>query len=341
MSTPQRLELTREQILAFRRTAGALEGRLAPGAASLRRAAWVGLQDSMPRAALLSLHARVEGVLPDTWEDSALIQVWGPRFSAYVIAADDRAVFTLGRLPDATAGRRFAQETADRLEDFLDGRRISYAEAGHGLGLNPNALRYTAPTGRVLLRWEGARLPTIWTVSAPDMDPGQARLELARRYLHIFGPTTAESFARWAGIPLARGRAAFATLGPALLPVSTPVGDAWILAADESAFGQPAAATAPARLLPSGDAYWLLKGRDRELLVPDAARRAQLWTPRVWTGAVLIHGEIAGIWRRAAANVTVETWRQLSPAEREAVEAEAATLPLPDVHGQCRVRWVG
>ena len=66
MSMSPRLELTRAQILAFRRAAGALEARLAPGAASLRRAAWAGLQDSMPRAALLSLHARVEGARPDT-----------------------------------------------------------------------------------------------------------------------------------------------------------------------------------------------------------------------------------------------------------------------------------
>ena len=54
------LELTRAQILAFRRQVGALEERLPRGARSLRQAAWAGLQDSMPRAALLSIHARVE-----------------------------------------------------------------------------------------------------------------------------------------------------------------------------------------------------------------------------------------------------------------------------------------
>jgi hypothetical protein len=341
MSMSPRLDLTRAQILAFRRTVGALDARLAPGAISLRRAAWAGLQDSMPRAALLSLHARVAGVQDDTWEDPALVQVWGPRFSAYVVAAEDRAIFTLGRLPDDARARRFAQETADRLEDFLAGRRMSYADAGRALGLNPNALRYAAPTGRVLIRWEGARRPSIWMVPAPDLDPGEARLELARRYLHILGPATAASFARWAGIPPARGLAAFNALGPALLPVATPIGDAWLLAADEPALRAPGAAPAPARLLPSGDAYWLLQGRDRELLVPDAARLPQLWTPRVWPGAVLVRGEVAGIWRRDAASVAIEAWRQLSPAEREAVEVEAAALPLPDVHGRIRVRWVG
>ena len=77
-----RLELTRGQILAFRRRVGALDERLPRGPASLRRAAWVGLQDSMPRAALLSIHARVEGTQPSTWEDPTLVQLWGPRYSA-------------------------------------------------------------------------------------------------------------------------------------------------------------------------------------------------------------------------------------------------------------------
>ena len=58
------LKLTRQQILAFRRRVGGLEERSAPGPASLQQAAWAGLQDSMPRAALLSLHARIEGIEP-------------------------------------------------------------------------------------------------------------------------------------------------------------------------------------------------------------------------------------------------------------------------------------
>ena len=74
------LELSRGQILAFRRRVGALDERLSPGPASLRRAAWAGLQDSAPRSALLSIHARVERTEPDTGEDPSLVQVWGPRF---------------------------------------------------------------------------------------------------------------------------------------------------------------------------------------------------------------------------------------------------------------------
>lgn len=338
-----RLDLTRKQILAHRRLVAALEERLPPGPESLRTAAWAGLQDSMPRAALLSIHARVRDTQPSTWEDPSLVQVWGPRFSAYVVAGQDRAVFTLGRLPDEAEGRRFAQAMADRLEAFLDGRRMSYGEAGRGLGVHPNALRYGAPTGRILIRWEGARQPIVWTVPAPDVDPLEARLELARRHLHVFGPTTAESFAEWAGIAPVRGRAAFAALGDALMPVRTPIGDAWILAREEAGFRASPKAAAPAtaagaRLLPSGDTWFLLQGADRELLVPAAERRPQLWTPRVWPGAVLVGGEVVGIWRRAGGKVSVRPWRRLSPTEREAVELEAAGLPLPGI-GRISVRW--
>jgi hypothetical protein len=337
--TNARLTLTREQILAHRRRVGALDEQLATGADSLRRAAWAGLQDSMPRAALLSIHARVAGTDATAWEHPSLVQVWGPRYSTYVIPAEDRAVFTLGRLSDARSGRERAETIADRLDAFLEGRRVGDAEAGRALGINPNALRYAAPTGRVLIRWDGARQPTVWTVPAPEVDPRAARLELARRYLHVFGPTTPAAFVTWAGIAEAAGPPAFEGLAGDLVEVETPIGGAWILATDEPGFRDAGGSTDVVRLLPSGDTYTLLQGADRSLLVPDATDRAALWTPRVWPGAVLAGGEVVGTWRRAGALVTVETWRPLSPAERVAIEDEAARLPLPGVERSIRVRW--
>ena len=175
-----RLELTRSQILGFRRLVGALDQRLAPGGRSLRRAAWAGLQDSMPRAALLSIHARVEETQPSTWEDPSLVQLWGPRGNVFV-----------------------------------------------------------------------ARRPTVGTVPAPAVDPRDARLELARRYLHTYGPTTAEAFAWWAGLRPRHGVAVFQALGSSLTPVQTPVGEAWILSRDEPTLRAAHGAVVPARLLPS------------------------------------------------------------------------------------------
>ena len=334
-----RLDLTRSQILAFRRHSGQLDERLPPGPDSLRRAAWAGLQDSMPRAAVLSIHARVAETGPESWADPSLVQIWGPRFNVFVVAADDLAVFTLGTLPDHAKGRQRAEDLAARLHAGLNGARMTYGEAGRALGVHPNSLRYAAATGTVLIRWEGARLPTVWTGPRPDTDPWDARLELARRYLHIYGPATPQAFGRWSGIGPRPGAAAFDALRESRAPVRTPIGDAWILARDEAAFLAGPRPVAAARLLPSGDSFLLLQGADRELLVPDAGCRSELWTPRVWPGGLLLGGELAGTWRRGGPVLTVQAWRPLSGAERDAVVAETASLPLPGAGARITVRW--
>lgn len=335
-----RLELTRSQILAFRRRVSALDERLPRSQDALRHAAWAGLQDSMPRAALLSIHARMTGTEPASWEDPSLVQVWGPRFSAYVVAERDLAVFTLGRLPDEAGPLKRAQDIATRLGAVLAGARMPFSEAARAMGeKDANRLRYAAPTGTVVMRWDGARQPEIWNVPAPEMDPHEARLELARRYLHVFGPATPEAFATWAGIRPAGGIAAFAALDRSLTPVRTPLGEAWILSEDAPLFSVAASPPALARLLPSGDTWFLLQGADRELLVPEERHRRALWTSRVWPGALLVDGETTGTWRRAEHVLTIQPWRRLSSPQRAAVEAEAGSLPLPGISRPMEIRW--
>jgi hypothetical protein len=335
-----RLKLSRSHILAFRRRVGALDSRLPAGAASLRTAAWAGLQDSMPRAALLSIQARVADADATSWEDPTLVQVWGPRFSTYVVPAQDHAVFTLARLPDDTRAREQAEDIAQRLDEFLGGRRMTDAQAAAGIGeRDSNRLRYATATGRVLIRWEGARAPVVWTVPPPAAEPSELRVELLRRYLHVFGPSTATGFADWAGLKPAAAEAAFKALLPSLAAVQTPIGDGWILDADEALVRESEQQAAPARLLPSGDTYYLLQGRERELLVPDAAHRSVLWTSRVWPGALLVRGEVVGTWRRAQATMTIQPWRRLTRPERDAVEAEAGGLRLPGIDQPVAVRW--
>ena len=335
------LVLSREQVLAHRRRVGALDGRLPSGADSVRRAAWAGLTDSVPRAALLSLHARVEGTAPSAWLDPPLVQLWGPRFSTYAVASQDQAVFSLGRRSAGTSRRRLAEDLAERLENLLGDQEMPYGQAGRALGVHPNQLRYAATTGRVLIRWDGARQPVVRMAPVPTTSAEDARLELARRYLRVLGPGTADGFGRWAGLYARAAGPAFESLRPELTPVRTEAGDAWVLTEDEPDLRTTAGPTAPARLLPSGDAYYLLWGRDRELLVPETGRRAELWTSRVWPGAVLVRGEVVGTWRRAEEVVLVSLWGPLPPAGREAVEREALSLPVPRLKKPVRLQWQG
>ena len=334
-----RLPLSRSHILSFRAQVGHLNQRLPAGADFIQQAAWAGLQDSMPRAALLSIHARVADTNSSDWDHSSLVQLWGPRYSNYVVAAKDLAVFSLGRLPDDKRGRARAFDTASRLHAFLHGRRIPFGKAGHGLGVPPNSLRYAATTGTVLIRWDGARQPDVWTSPPLDVDPHHARIELARRYLHIFGPSNEGSFAKWAGIRPALVYTAFQSLRDTLIPVQTPIGAACILAEDETAIRAQPSEVVSTRFLPSGDSYYLLWNADRVLLVPNAGARAALWTTRVWPGALFVNGEIVGLWRRSATDLSIQAWRRLSSAERQSVEAEALSLPLPDLKRSIVLRW--
>jgi hypothetical protein len=293
----------------------------------------------MPRAALLSLHARIAGVDSTAWEQPTLTQLWGPRYQVYVVAKRDFALFSLGRLPERGAPRERAERIAERVRAHLGGERMTDREVGAALRIG-NGLRYAAPTGTIAIRWAGARAPTMWVVDPGATTPAEARRELARRYLHVYGPATAERFARWAGVSRRDAAGTFASLESSLLRVRTPLGDEWLLATDETDLRAGGAAAAPARLLPSGDSYFLLlSGDERELLVPQPELRGRLWTSRVWPGALLVDGEIRGTWRRAQHVVRVETWSRLARAARDAVEAEAAALPLPGIERPIQVVW--
>ena len=148
----------------------------------------------------------------------------------------------------------------------------------------------------------------------------------------FFGPEGADSEA------FERLCAKHAELAPELTEVETPVGSALLLTADLPLLAAGPSAVDTVRLLPSGDTYYLLHGSDRTLLVPDAANREQLWTSRVWPGAVLVSGQVVGTWRRAKGRVSIHPWRRLAAGEQEAVASEAESLPIPDV-GRITVTW--
>lgn len=135
-------------------------------AGSLAEAAAGGLQDSAPRAGLLALHARLKGVGRESWEDPALVQVWGPREAVWLIPLDAIAAFTLGRLPRDPERRRGIERVAD--------------EALRGGG-DPGR-RAGAATGRYLVRWD-ARTTELVPIAPPEMDVEDARRDLAHRYL--------------------------------------------------------------------------------------------------------------------------------------------------------------
>ncbi len=49
------------------------------------------------------------------WEHPSLAQLWGPRYSTYVVPKCDFALFSLGRLPDDAKSRLRAERIAEGL----------------------------------------------------------------------------------------------------------------------------------------------------------------------------------------------------------------------------------
>ena len=308
----------RAAVLRFRLAANYLDRRLPQG--SLATAAAAGLQDGSPWSGLLSLHARVEEVPLEAWEDPDLAQVFGPRGAIYLVPSADVAVFTLGQLPRDPHRVAEIEAEADRCVALLH----------HQDGLpNTRGVRWAGATGRLLARWD-ARTTTVIPAPRPDADAEWCRLELARRLLHFRGPATARQLAWYVEGSGADAKATLAALRDELVSVDVPGEDRWLLAADEDALAA-AGEVRGVRLLPPDDP--VLSRADKALLAPDPERRRQVWPKAPAPGALLVDGEIAGTWRRQGHTVTVTSW---GPGPEDEVWRETAAMPLG---GEAEVRW--
>jgi hypothetical protein len=293
-------------------------GLLARG--SLADALPAGVQDSAPRAAQLSLHARVAGLPVNGWADPTLCQVWGPRWAVYLIKATDLAVFTVGRLPRDDEATRIL-DRANRIADALGDREISPALVARELRLGEHDLRGLSRSGRFVLRWD-ASWTTVRAIDPPATDPADAQRELARRYLRVLGPSDHRAFAKWAAVAPRDAAATFRELADELVDV----GGRQLLSRDRDLWS-PADATG-ARLLPGEDAFLR---PDRDLLVPDPEHRATLF-PRhpsgVLRGAILVDGHVRGWWQRQGTKVGLHPFDGPGSWLADA-EAEAWSLPVP------------
>jgi Winged helix DNA-binding domain len=160
-------------------------------------------------------------------------------------------------------------------------------------------------------------------------DPKGARAELVRRFLHCYGPATAQSLAEWTERSPADARDAFASIEDETIEMTVGRDAARLLARDERAFSSPQEARG-VRLLPNQDPY--LQQRDRATLLPKETDRRKLWQPVRGPGGVLVDGELVATWRvqtrRERLHVSVEPLGRLSRTNRGAIEAEAARLAL-------------
>lgn len=157
-------------------------------------------------------------------------------------------------------------------------------------------------------------IPGFTVAEAPEEG-----LDVVRAYLRLHGPATPAQVAAYLDAPVAEVRAHWP--GDAE-PADVEGQRRWVLPG-----GPPGDPVRGTRLLAPFDPF--LQTRDRELLVPDAARRKELWPTLGRPGAVLVDGEPAGVWRPRAAGgrlaVLLTPWRDVRLAD---VEDQAEQLAV-------------
>jgi DNA glycosylase AlkZ-like len=322
------------QLLRYRARATHLDRKLSMR--SIAKAAWGGLQDSAPRNGVMSLHARVEGTKPDSWEHASLVQIWFRGGADYIVPRNDVGIFTLGCLPRDPERIAALEGVADSIHRATKGRMTPVGdvarELGHPSAADPLHARVSSTTGRVHIRWDASRIWLI-PVERPSIDPEDARRELARRFLHWLGPATVRDLGRWTGVLPVDAKATWAAIERELTEVGLEADvrerRRWILAKDADALRESEPIEG-VRLVPFDDPYTKL---DKDLLVADPARRAKAvpssgHSPGYIPGAILVDGEIVGGWQRQQRKVTLHPFGRLPARVREALEHEALTMPI-------------
>ena len=337
-----RLRLTRQQILAFRRRVGGLEARQ-PATPDVVAAGGVGGpagQHAASRAALVARAGR-RGRAVDVGGSVAR-----PALGASLQHLRRRRSATSrcsrsGGCPTTPSGRLRAERMAEQLHAHLDGRRMTDREVGaRARHRQRDQVRGDDGHGRDPLGGR-PRAGRSGRSPPPTIDPADACRELARRYLHIFGPTTAQRLRPLGRDHAARGgRCVRRRSRDRCCPSARRSATSGCSQTTSRRCAPPTTAAAPVRLLPSGDAYFLLDGAERELLVPSADQRQRLWTSRVWPGALLVDGEIRGTWRRAQHTVRIDAWARLS-RDRRATRSRPRPAPCRCRASTGRSRWSG
>jgi len=338
-------ELSWPQVHAFRLARHHLDGRAAKKDLAKVVGEIGGAQAQVMSAAELQIAVRANCTVNDVrdalWQDRTLVKTWLMRGTLHLTRADDLPVFTaaLGKhwikvrpswlkfwhvtepelwklVDDIGAALDSSPKTREQvIAAVADGRpeRIRDAlSSGWGGMLKP-----AARNGRLCFgpsRGQNVTFvdPREWIKGWREVDPETAIVEMARRYLRIYGPATRTDFARWWGAWPGVGSAAWKGLAPDLVTVSVEGSRLDALAGDVTAMKR-AKVGEPVQLLPLFDPY--LMGYAKRDHMVDRAYAARVSRTAGWISAVvLVEGKVTGTWTYTLNNKTLRV--TLAPFER-------------------------
>ena len=315
-------------------------------------------------AAELSIGRRIagatrSGVRHALWRERALVKTFGPRGTVHLLPAADLPMWTgaLSALPWSVPmhpdGVRFTREQADEVFAAIG---VALADAELSVDELTEAIADLAGPWAVQRTMEGFRdkwprwrqltttaahrgmlcfgpdhgrkvsytSPSRWLPGFRPADGETALRALVTRYLHAYGPATAQHFARWLGIPRRYAVELFGRLGDELERVELDGEPGLVVAGDTRTPPEPHRGV---RLLPYFDPY-LIAGQPRQRLYPGlAATRALSPTGQAGNYPVLlVDGVVGGVWHQRRSGrklaITVEPLRDLTAPQRRQLADE-------------------
>jgi hypothetical protein len=312
-----------------------------------------GIQAQVASAAELQVMTRVAGVdreavRAELWQERSLVKSYGVRGTLHLLPRDEVPMWAAALEWETDPWyerhgftKRQAGEILRATGDALDGRTLTRKElaeeVGRRAGPKVRALIGTGwahllgpPAVRGLLCFGPPRGQNVtfvradqWLGAWEERDPEASMLEVVRRFLRAYGPSTHTELAQWLARRPPQAKALLAKIEDELDQVEVAGKRRWVLAGDTEP-GEGASL----RLVPQYDAY-VIGSRPREQLMTEEARkRIYAFRRGVYEGAValavvLVDGRIAGLWERKAGRIRVEPFERLP---ERALQAEAGRL---------------
>jgi len=158
----------------------------------------------------------------------------------------------------------------------------------------------------------------------------EAEKKIARKFLHCYGPATADHFMVWLGCSKQQAHRIWNTIADEIEPVQVEGKTRYMLSADiESLL---AADNHEPRLLLLGAHDPYLDQRDRTVILENKSMHKTVWKTVANPGAVLKAGRVIGIWKtktlKDKLDISMSLWEAIEPQEKQYLKSLAEKLAV-------------